>query len=351
MPIRDEHQHTAEQRSDSDPSISLARAANFSGVSLSVIAEHFSVREADEAAYKMIRLVARYINPILRNTFQRRIGRRCEVPIELHLHPTWPLDHRVHSDRILKRLHDDFGTRSPCSLDCRVHIVDQISGTLLTIRKGHCSLICKDRQRADGTQYVLHLGAASHWRDIPHDPLRRLSAESSDKAADERIQIGGDNVDVRGVVLRTHSNVAVCREPVFFTALRSRERRSQGCGQGHHKDQGADHRPNQDSPASSQSDPDGQSYPDDPSASAFLTANNFHRNFTSASVVSFGCSSMSQCPGSFSTTTVTSIATSFACSPITTPFPLSPPMVNTGIVNLVCASCAKSLAACWKETK
>src|SRR5438874_9916732 len=38
------------------------------------------------------------------------------------------------------------------------------------------------------------------------------------------------------------------------------------------------------------------------------------RNFTSASVVSFGRSSRPQCPVSFSSTTVTSSATNFICS-------------------------------------
>jgi len=38
-----------------------------------------------------------------------------------------------------------------------------------------------------------------------------------------------------------------------------------------------------------------------------------HRNFSSASVVSLGRSSSTQCPVSFSTTTVTSEATNFVC--------------------------------------
>ena len=59
------------------------------------------------------------------------------------------------------------------------------------------------------------------------------------------------------------------------------------------------------------------------------------RNFCNASVVSFGCSSSTQCPAFFSTTTVASVATSLACCPSASPNDLSPPMVNTGMVNLV----------------
>jgi len=53
----------------------------------------------------------------------------------------------------------------------------------------------------------------------------------------------------------------------------------------------------------------------------------FQRNFTSASVVSFGFSSRIQCPVYFSTATVTSVATSFICAASSLPSDLSPPIV------------------------
>jgi hypothetical protein len=59
------------------------------------------------------------------------------------------------------------------------------------------------------------------------------------------------------------------------------------------------------------------------------------RNFCNASVVSFGRSSSTQCPVFFSTTTVASVATSLACCASASPNDLSPPMVSTGMVNLV----------------
>jgi len=67
------------------------------------------------------------------------------------------------------------------------------------------------------------------------------------------------------------------------------------------------------------------------------------RNFISASVVSCGCSSSTQCPVSFRTTTVTSEATSFNCAPWNSPKDFSPPTVNTGIVSFVFESSPKSL--------
>src|SRR5438552_18227833 len=64
----------------------------------------------------------------------------------------------------------------------------------------------------------------------------------------------------------------------------------------------------------------------------------YHKNLTNASVVSLGRSSSSQCPVSFSTTTVTSEATNFICCPSTSPNAFSPPITRTGIVSLVCAN-------------
>src|SRR6266436_1946426 len=75
------------------------------------------------------------------------------------------------------------------------------------------------------------------------------------------------------------------------------------------------------------------------------------RNFTSASVVSLGFSSSIQCPVFFSTTTVTSEATSFICCANASPKDFSPPIAKIGMFNLVCDSSAKSFAACWNETK
>ncbi len=57
------------------------------------------------------------------------------------------------------------------------------------------------------------------------------------------------------------------------------------------------------------------------------------RNFISASVVSLGRSSKTQCPVSLSTTTVTSEATSFVCCPRGSPRLFSPPITSTGMVS------------------
>src|SRR5438309_2261282 len=59
------------------------------------------------------------------------------------------------------------------------------------------------------------------------------------------------------------------------------------------------------------------------------------RNFCSASVVSRGRSSSIQCPVSFSTTTVTSVATSLVCCASASPSDFWPPMVSTGMVSFV----------------
>src|SRR5207248_4903427 len=90
---------------------------------------------------------------------------------------------------------------------------------------------------------------------------------------------------------------------------------------------------------------------ENPVASNWLETSEPHKNFSSASVVSFGRSSEIQCPLSFKTTTVTSVATSFICAPSSLPSDFSPPIDNTGIVSFVCESCVKSLASCGHETK
>ncbi len=71
----------------------------------------------------------------------------------------------------------------------------------------------------------------------------------------------------------------------------------------------------------------------------------------SASVVSRGLSSITQWPVFTRTTDIAFVATIFACAASAAPFALSPPMVSTGIVNLVRESWAKSVAACWNDTK
>ena len=76
-----------------------------------------------------------------------------------------------------------------------------------------------------------------------------------------------------------------------------------------------------------------------------------YRNFTSASVVSFGRSSEIQWPVFSKTTTLTSVATSFIYLASSLPNDFSPPIANTGMVSLVCDSFAKSLANRGHETK
>lgn len=57
------------------------------------------------------------------------------------------------------------------------------------------------------------------------------------------------------------------------------------------------------------------------------------RNSTSASIVSLGCSSMSQCPVPFNSMTLTSVATRFICGLRIAALPFSPAIDKTGMVN------------------
>ena len=79
---------------------------------------------------------------------------------------------------------------------------------------------------------------------------------------------------------------------------------------------------------------------------AAFNADRRPRNRTSASAVSFGRSSMSQCPVLARVMFVTFAATSCACFPSASPLAFSPPIERTGIVNLLWENREKSFAAC-----
>jgi|SRR5580704_10522369 hypothetical protein len=75
----------------------------------------------------------------------------------------------------------------------------------------HGRLVREDGEDANGRQHVLHPGAARDRQDVSHDPLGWLAAKGSDDAVDERVDIGGRNVNVRGVVLGPDSYTCTLR--------------------------------------------------------------------------------------------------------------------------------------------
>ena len=84
-------------------------------------------------------------------------------------------------------------------------------------------------------------------------------------------------------------------------------------------------------------------------AAIFLA--NAHKKGISASNVSSGRSSMSQCPVSFKLISVTVVATSFICRPRIAALAFSPAMERTGILNFALAICAKSFAVSGNAAK
>src|SRR6266851_9801742 len=75
------------------------------------------------------------------------------------------------------------------------------------------------------------------------------------------------------------------------------------------------------------------------------------RNLVSASIVSLGRSSISQCPVSLSPTTLTSFATSFICGNRVLALAFSPAIARTGRVSFVFDSSAKSFEVCGHAAK
>lgn len=201
MPVRHEHQHIAEEGSDLDTAEGYSGAADFCGVGVLVIRDYFALGKADKTGYKVIGLIARHVDAVFGNGFERRIGGGREVPIELHLQAAGPLDDCIHSDCIFERLDDDLGSGCSRGLNGLIHIGDEVSGALLAEGERNGGLVGEDGERADRSQQVLHLGAAGHGQDIGHAPLGGLASESRDEAVDEGVDVGGSDVDMSSVVL------------------------------------------------------------------------------------------------------------------------------------------------------
>lgn len=73
----------------------------------------------------------------------------------------------------------------------------------------------------DWSQQILHLGATRNRQNIPDHSLGRLAAKYRDESVDEGVELGGSNVDMRGVVLWAYSD-ARCLWRRGFIARRDR---------------------------------------------------------------------------------------------------------------------------------
>src|ERR1700691_5360253 len=113
MAIGHEDLHVAETRRYADAPVSLAGTSDFAGVCLQVIREHLAVSEANESVDEVVGTVARHIDAVVWNRFERRVCGWLEVPVELHLYATRPLDYGIDSDWVLEWFDDDFSASRP----------------------------------------------------------------------------------------------------------------------------------------------------------------------------------------------------------------------------------------------
>src|SRR5580658_9377663 len=177
MSVRHHDLHVAEQRRYADTAESLSCASDFACVSTLVIRDHFALGEAYEVVDEVIGLIARHVNSVVWNRFGWPVIGWCEVPIQLHLHATGPLDDRIHADRVLEWFDDDLSSGRTSGLDRLVHVRYQIPSTFLSKRERDRRFERKHRQRADRSPYILKFRTARHRQNICHEWLGRMPAE------------------------------------------------------------------------------------------------------------------------------------------------------------------------------
>lgn len=124
------------------------------------------------------------------------------MPIKLHVHAAGPLDDGVDTYWIAKRRDHDIGARLTRSGDCGVHIGDQIAVAFITEVGWDGRRKSEERHGADGSLQQLRSSLAGSWRNGNKNRLRAGSSEAAEEASYKAVNVGGSDVNVRGVILR-----------------------------------------------------------------------------------------------------------------------------------------------------
>src|ERR1700761_4549318 len=93
MAIGHQDLYVAKHRRDAYAAVRLSRAPDFACVGVPVILDHLTPSEAPETIDKIVGLVAREIDAIVRNRFERREIWRSEMPIKQQFQYTPTQDH------------------------------------------------------------------------------------------------------------------------------------------------------------------------------------------------------------------------------------------------------------------
>ncbi len=117
MAVRHQHLQIAESGDDADTAVGLVKATDFAGVGVLLVRDDTSSGKGDETVHKGVGAIGRDIDAILRNSVERRIGGRFEVPVELHLHAARPLDDGIYANGIFERRDNQVGSGDARGLD------------------------------------------------------------------------------------------------------------------------------------------------------------------------------------------------------------------------------------------
>ena len=178
--------------------------ADHAGIRVRIVGDHLAVREVQPPPNEVVRLVTRHVHAIVRHAMQRRVVGCLRMPVELHREAAGPLNDRVLADRIVKRIDQYVGAGRTRRFHRLIDVRHEIAGALVAERIGNRRFETEHREHADGRLNVLRRGLAGRRRHREYRARGRLAAERREEAVDERVEIGGRDIHVRGVVLRTH---------------------------------------------------------------------------------------------------------------------------------------------------
>ena len=204
--IRHKHSELAKGRLDADPSVGVARTADFNPRRMGIVRHYLAMREREKTLHECRYTNWRNIDTILRDGLKRSVRRRSCVPIQLRIHAARPLDNRVPSDGIGKRGHEHVGAGFAGSLDRDIHILYEITGPFGAEWKGDWGLEPEEGDSANRSLDQLRGRAAGRRRDSDDYPLCAHPTKRSEEARYELVDILRINIYVGAVVLGPDGN-------------------------------------------------------------------------------------------------------------------------------------------------
>jgi len=114
------------------------------------------------------------------------------MPIKLHVNAARPLYDYITPERVGKGIDENVGSGSARSLDSRIHVCDEISCALLPKGAGMGVKNPKKRYCSNRRLQQLRCSFARRRSHRGDDLLRAFTPKGSEKASNERINVGGE---------------------------------------------------------------------------------------------------------------------------------------------------------------